>query len=55
MQEGPPLMRGGSLFAGGELRAARAALRKVQDQVLPDSIIGSLKVELLVIHDNFEQ
>ena len=52
MQEGPPLMRGGSLFAGGELRAA---LRKAQDQVLPDSIIGSLKVELLVITDNFEQ
>ena len=52
MHEGPPLMRGGSLFAGGELRAA---LRKAQDQVLPDSIIGSLKVELLVITDNFEQ
>ena len=55
MQEGPPLMRGGSLFAGGELHAARAALRKAQDQVLLDSIIGSLKVELLVITDNFEQ
>ena len=48
-------MRGDPSFAGGELCAARATLRKVQDQVLPDSIIGSLKVELLVIHDNFEQ
>ena len=39
VHEGPPLMRGGSLFAGGELRAAR---RKAQDQVLPNLIIGSL-------------
>ena len=52
VQEGPPLMRGDPSFAGGELRAA---LRKAQDQVLPESIIGSLKVELLVITDNFEQ
>ena len=50
--QGPPHIRGDPSFAGGELRAA---LRKAQDQVLPDLIIGSLKVELLVIHDNFEQ
>ena len=34
VQEGPPLMRGDPSFAGGELRAARAELRKGQQNFL---------------------
>ena len=48
----PPSWGEDPSFAGGELRAA---LRKAQNQVLPDSMIGSFKVEHLVITDNFEQ